>query len=63
MKTLLCFSGKVISEFSLLNPQNNKKPLVTYFSVGGLSLLAGSVFARKNPFTPKLPTPFNLIGA
>ncbi len=31
------FSGKVISEFSLLNPQNNKKPLVTYFSVGALA--------------------------
>ena len=37
MKLLrFCFSEKVISEFSLLNPQNITKPLVTYLSKGGL---------------------------
>lgn len=48
-----CFSGKVVSEFSLLNPQNNKKPLATYFSVGGLSTRVSSSFTINS----------NLIGA
>jgi hypothetical protein len=40
-----CFSGKVISEFSLLNPQNNSKPLVTYSLRGrsGLQILGVQV--------------------
>jgi hypothetical protein len=64
MKFHFCFSGKVISEFSLLNPQNNSKPLVTYspkesrtFKMfSKISCLKFEVRSLKNFF--RLPTTF-----